>query len=204
MPRVGFRRGAVRREIPRAENGKRCQTPSAPVLLFSCRRGPRTRRPRLRRNRGQTEPRGRPRKFLKCVPGHSAPRARQDGGGVLQAKDVQFLQRGRSEAHEGARSWKPHRVRGGDGGEGLRTPAASQSRRRRESGMTVSHEWLDKVFWLLPLTRCILAPPREINPHSPTSHRPPSGYLFFSERYFAMILKNRPCYYSANVIYCAE
>ena len=99
----------------------------------------------------------------------------------LQAKDVQFLQRGRSEAHEGARSWKPHRVRGGDGGEGLRTPAASQSRRRRESGMTVSHEWLDKVFWLPPLTRYILAPPREINPHSPTSHRPPSGYLFFSE-----------------------
>ena len=119
---IGFRFGTVRREIPRAENGKRCQTPSAPVLLFSCRRGPRTRRPRLRRNRGQTEPRGRPRKFLKCVPGHSAPRARQDGGGVLQAKDVQFLQRGRSEAHEGARSWKPHRVRGGDGGEGLRTP----------------------------------------------------------------------------------
>ena len=117
-----------------------------PVLLFSCRRGLRTRRPRLRRNRRQTEPRGRPRKFLKCVPGRSAARARQDGGGVLQAKDVQFLQRGRSEAHEGARSWKPHRVRGGDGGEGLRTPAASQSRRRRESGMTVSHEWLDKVL----------------------------------------------------------
>ena len=139
-----------------------------------------------------------PRRFPQCAVFGVCPHR-----SFLQAKDVQFLQRGRSEAHEGARSWKPHRVRGGDGGEGLRTPAASQSRRRRESGMTVSHEWLDKVFGLPPLTRYILAPPREINPHSPTSHRPPSGYLFFSERYFAMIHKNRPCYYSANVIYCA-
>ena len=35
-----------------------------PVLLFSCLRGPRTRRPRLRRNRGRDGPRGRPRKVL--------------------------------------------------------------------------------------------------------------------------------------------
>ena len=35
----------------------------------------------------------------------------------------------------------------------------------------------------------VSAPPREINPRPRTSHRPPYGYILFSERYFAVIIR---------------
>ena len=73
----------MRRTENRRTGGVRDFRKIFPVLLFSCRRGLRTRRPRLRL-RGRDGHRGRPRKFLTCVPGRSAPSARRDEGDVLR------------------------------------------------------------------------------------------------------------------------